>query len=107
MPTLLARFKYILLAQYQCGSAAKKWRKLGTRTSYNDENIFIFLFFLAQAEKVDNNVSEEASQLNERATFHCKVKSPDGAAELELWWQNKREENITNSDKIKVVIYKI
>lgn len=49
----------------------------------------------------DANVSEEASKLNERATFHCKVKSPDGAAELELWWQNKGE-NITNTDKIKV-----
>lgn len=39
--------------------------------------------------------------LGKRAHFECSVKSPNNAAELEIWWQI-REANLTNSARSQV-----
>ena len=45
--------------------------------------------------------SREAALLGKRAHFECSVRSPNNAAELEIWWQF-REANISNSVRYQV-----
>ena len=45
--------------------------------------------------------SREAALLGKRAHFECSVRSPNNAAELEIWWQFK-EANISNSVRYQV-----
>ncbi len=49
----------------------------------------------------DQFESTEVALLGKRAHFECSVKSPNNAAEVEIWWQFK-DANISNSDRHQV-----
>ena len=48
---------------------------------------------------------EATAILGKKAQFDCSVKSPDNAAELEIWWQFGSK-NITNSDRFDISVKK-